>query len=118
MPKLLMKRKRRQWINCLHGKHSPLLYKEYSEKLKSIKKKRMRVFDGKIIYSFKKVHFLHLLHYSTGAGVVGVQIEETPCINLHFIHGQELDGFIITRADHGQFRNRLKEAGFIDFRIL
>jgi len=30
----LMKRKRQQWINCLHGKYSPLLYREYSEKLR------------------------------------------------------------------------------------
>ena len=41
----------------------------------------MRVFDGKIFYSFKKVHFLHLLHYSTGAGVVRVQIEKLPYIS-------------------------------------
>ena len=76
-----MKRKRRQWINYLHGKHSPLFLREYSEKLREKKKGKKGVFDSKIFYSFKKVHFLHLLHYSTGAGVVGVQFEKLPYIS-------------------------------------
>jgi hypothetical protein len=55
-----MKRKRRQWINYLHGKgffSLSSLFKEYSEKLKSKEEKTENGFNSKIIYSFQKPTF-------------------------------------------------------------
>ncbi len=89
-----------------------LFLREYSEKLKSKGERKERVFNGEIFTLLEKVHFLHLLHYSTGAGVTGVQVEKLPCISLHKLHWQESGRFIITRANNGRNLQRVSGCGW------
>jgi hypothetical protein len=101
MQKLLMKRKRQQWINCLHGKgffSLSSLLREYSEKLKSKEEKKENGFNSKIICYFQKPTFTTFpTLFNRGGRCRGVVSKKTYIV-LHSLHEQELGGFIIIPA--------------------